>query len=114
MENNYNYQNQGQPNNMGAQKPDTGELKTPGFGYALVSFICSIASILGCATCYGFAGIGLGVVALLMCLSAKRMDGGLVNPMAKAGFLCSIIGSALGVIAMIFQFVSCATSNFWF
>lgn len=115
MDNNYNYQANNQPQqNMGVKKPDTGELKTAGFGYALVSFVCGVAAILGCSGCYGFAGIGLGVVALLMCLSAKRLDGGLVNPMAKAGFLCSLIGSSLGVISMIFSLVSCAKTSFWF
>ena len=76
----------------------------PGQGVSIASMVCGILSIVFC-WCYGIVGIILGIVALVMYSGAKNQTGGNPNGMAKAGFICGIIGSILSVIYLIYFIV---------
>lgn len=73
----------------------------PGQGASVASLVCGILSIVFC-WCYGIVGLILGIVALVMYNGAKNQTGGMPNGMAKAGFICGLIGSILSALYLIY------------
>lgn len=120
--NNYNQNNQQQVNYQPPvqQQPvyQQAPQQTPGNGAGIASMVCGILSIAFC-WCYGIVGLILGIVALAMYSKSKRMNGGFVIGMARAGMVCGIIGSILSALMLIyFIFVICVagiagTSVYW-
>ena len=109
--NNYNQNNQQQVNYQPPvqQQPvyQQAPQQTPGNGAGIASMVCGILSIAFC-WCYGIVGLILGIVALAMYSKSKRMNGGFVIGMARAGMVCGIIGSILSALMLIyFIFVIC-------
>lgn len=109
-QNNYNtqYDNGQQYNSqMNYQYNNSVTSNSPGYGYSIGSMVCGICGLISC-WCYGFPGVILGIVALILYFKSKKMDGGVSNAMAKAGMVCGIISLILGVIYVayvIFAFV---------
>ena len=109
--NNYNQNNQQQVNYQPPvqQQPvyQQAPQQTPGNGAGIASMVCGILSIAFC-WCYGIVGLIFGIVALAMYSKCKRMNGGFVIGMARAGMVCGIIGSILSALMLIyFIFVIC-------
>lgn len=73
----------------------------PQNGVSIASMVCGICSIVFC-WCYGIVGIVSGIVAIALYIKAKKDASGVANGMAKAGFICGIIGTALSVIFLIY------------
>lgn len=69
----------------------------PGYGHAIGSMVCGICALVSC-WCYGFPGIVLGIIALVLYYNSKKRDGGVASAMAKAGMVCGLISIILGVI----------------
>ena len=113
--NNYNQNNQQQNNYQQPAQPPVYQQtvyqqapqQTPGNGAGIASMVCGILSIAFC-WCYGIVGLILGIIAIAMYSKSKRMNGGLVIGMARAGMICGIIGSILSALMLIyFIFVIC-------
>ena len=130
--NNYNQQQGGQYNNYGQQPNQMNNpngynyqyggnnmnQQTPGGGYAIASMVCGILSIVVC-WCYGVIGLILGIVALIMTNLYKKSGARTGDGMAKAGFVCGIIGSSLSAIYLILVVAGCVwgrtvNSLYWY
>lgn len=100
---NQNYQQQGNYQQPVYQQPvyQQAPQQTPGNGAGVASMVCGILSIVFC-WCYGIVGLPLGIIALAMYSKSKRMNGGFVIGMARAGMVCGIIGSILSALMLIY------------
>lgn len=100
---NQNYQQQGNYQQPVYQQPVYQQVpqKTPGDGSGVASMVCGILSIVFC-WCYGIVGLPLGIIAIAMYSKSKRMNGGVVIGMARAGMVCGIIGSILSALMLIY------------
>lgn len=78
--------------------------KVPGTGASIASMVCGILSVVLC-WCYGIVSLILGIVAIVLASKAKKDAGGIFNGMAKAGFICGIIGTILGALFVIYLIV---------
>lgn len=93
MEQNYNDNNNNQ-DNYGQSKPNGQE-------FAITCLVCGIVSIVLC-WCYGIIGLACGIVAIVMRNKFRELNGGYVNGMVKAGFICACVGVSLSALSMIF------------
>ena len=92
-----NYNNTNQPNNY--QAPE----QKPSNTLAIVSLVTGILSaILMC--CCTYAGIGLGIAAVVTALIHKSKTGKF-NGMCIAGMICGILGAVLSVASIVLMFV---------
>ena len=78
--------------------------KVPGTGASIASMVCGILSIVFC-WCYGIVSLILGIIAIVLSSKAKKDAGGYHNGMAKAGFICGIVGTILGALFLIYIIV---------
>ena len=84
--------------------------KTPSSATSIVCMILGICSIVF-GLCGGIVGriscvIGIvcGVVGLVLYGKVKRANNGYVNNFAKVGFICSIVGTAISTLFLIYFF----------
>ena len=98
-------QNFNQPNGYYEQPPAEPSGKAKAFG--IVSLVCGILSIVGC-----FFTMELGIPGIIFGVLAKRAskEQGTVNKKANVGFILSIIGLVVGVIALIAYIVFLAVA----
>ncbi len=75
-----------------SQGIDSGKSQVTGSDTA--SLVCGILSII-------FANLILGIIAI--CLGSKRKT---ENPQAKSGYICGIVGTVLGLFAVIITIVA--------
>lgn len=88
------YQN-GYPPYGGSRMPD------PGQGKGIASMVLGICSILFCFL-YGIVGLVCGIVGFILAKQSKELSGGVQNPFAKAGYVCSIIGIILSALMLLY------------
>ncbi len=105
----------------GPPPPGPGYPAGPGYGApqsnqkALWAMITGIASIVLCWCC-PILPLGLGGTAIYLGRAAKAeiaaAPGGQTGEgQAQAGFICGIIGIALGVVALVFTIIAFSTGN---
>lgn len=83
-------------------------------GKQIASMVCGILSVCwGCAGISiwgGVIGIALGIVAFVLSSGLKKAGG--YNGMAKAGFICGLIGVILSAIMLIVG-IACLACGLW-
>lgn len=83
-------------------------------GKQIASMVCGILSVCwGCAGISiwgGVIGIALGIVAFVLSSGLKKAGG--YNGMAKAGFICGLIGVILSAIMLIVG-IACLACGSW-
>lgn len=83
-------------------------------GKQIASMVCGILSVCwGCAGISiwgGVIGIALGIVAFVLSSGLKKAGG--YNGMAKAGFICGLIGVILSAIMLIVG-IACLACASW-
>jgi len=94
--------NQGRYNqNQGYNQGNYSQPPVNGQGFAIASLVCGIVSIVLC-WCYGIIGLACGIVAIVMRNKFRDLNGGYVNGMAKAGFICACVGTSLSALALVY------------
>lgn len=73
-------------------------------GKAIASMSCGIASICTCAA-YGFVGIALAIVALVLQKNFRKENGGEHNAFSKTGAITGTVGLILSIVSFIFWVV---------
>lgn len=87
-------------------------------GKQIASMVCGILSVCwGCGSIFiwvvGVIGIALGIVAFVLSSGLKKAGG--YNGMAKAGFICGLIGVILSAIMLIVGIacLACVSCGSW-
>lgn len=98
---NQNYNQGGYQQSQGYNPENYGQPSSNGQGFAITCLVCGIVSIVLC-WCYGIIGLACGIVAIVMRNKFRNLNGGYVNSMVKAGFICACVGISLSALSLVY------------